>query len=96
MFLADKVAEELDFQIIAGHLTRDARSRLYRQLKLRQVDVEQAESNTSSTAFVEKTISVLLAWRRKEGKDGTVAAIIKAIRNNGDNDVADDLEAEYS
>ena len=92
----DKVADELDFDTIAHQLTPDAQKRLYRQLKLSRVDVEQAESSINSINFVEKSISVLLVWRRKKGKNATVAAIIQAIRNGGDNDIADELETKYS
>ena len=91
LLFSDKIATDLDFENVANKLTPDTLRSLYRQLGLDKPTVERAEADSNSGLTIEKAISVLQAWRSKEGKTATQKEIIEALRRGQHNESADAL-----
>ena len=76
---------------MATKLTPDTLRSLYRQLGLDKPTIERAEADSNSGLTVEKAISVLQAWRSKEGKRATQKEIVNALRQGQHHESADVL-----
>ena len=73
-------ASEADFRDITEELGPDELQRLFHNLGISQRDIEHAEKSADTTDTRLTARAVLRQWKKKQGSDATLEALLEAKR----------------